>query len=401
MAKIPRKQIFPFASGASNNGVFGSAQAGTKITTTDIEAIQGISGDAPSTAYTAGWLDAVISGQNLPPLEEMQGLQYVFSTELSYLFQEGIPEYYTLTNYFQNSIVKKPGTYQLYGSLIDNNQGNALPSAVSNTNWQYLGDLSGLGSNSRQALAANTNFYVSTTGSDSNPGTSGSPWQTINHATQYVANSLDPRGFTVTINIANGTYTENAVVYSLLNNEILNIIGNNTTPGNVIIHPTTGDAMTLAGVSSANISGFQLNAGTGGSCLTITQQANLQTMNKMIFGAADNYQIFLTENSTIGISPANTYTIAGSAQNHFFVRQNSTLYGVGSVVTLIGTPAFANGFINVDTNASAIMTGATYSGSATGLRYAVSVNGSIVCGGSTSFFPGNSNGTPATGGQYV
>ncbi len=135
MARLTRQFQKVFASLASNNGQFGSGKLGTKLETNNIETLQDLS------AYETGWLDAVISPQTLPPLEEDQALHYVETYQLAYLFQEGIPEWNALTTYYENSIVKAAGTFELYGSLIDNNTGNALPSGVSDANWAYLGTL--------------------------------------------------------------------------------------------------------------------------------------------------------------------------------------------------------------------------------------------------------------------
>lgn len=136
MAKLARKTQKVFASGATNNGQFGSAQLGTKVLSNDLDVLQALD------AFLEGWLDGIIGAKRFPTLEEFQALNYIDTYQLAYLFQEGIPEWDTNTNYFTRSIVKKTGTYQLYGSKIDNNQGNALPVAVSDDNWLYLQDLS-------------------------------------------------------------------------------------------------------------------------------------------------------------------------------------------------------------------------------------------------------------------
>jgi len=135
MARITRKNQKIFAGSASNNGQFGSAQAGTKVLSSDLDTLQAL------TAFVNGWNDATISSQKLPTLEEMQALHYITTTQLAYLFQEGIPEYNAATEYHQYSIVKKPSTYEIYGSKTNTNTGNALPSATDNTDWQYLGNL--------------------------------------------------------------------------------------------------------------------------------------------------------------------------------------------------------------------------------------------------------------------
>lgn len=59
---------------------------------------------------------------------------------------------------------------------------------------------------SRLPLSSNTNFYVdNATGSDSNPGTSGSPFASVQYAYDYLSNRLDLRSYTVTINVSSGS----------------------------------------------------------------------------------------------------------------------------------------------------------------------------------------------------
>jgi hypothetical protein len=137
MPKIARKHQKIFSSSAINNGQFGSAIAGTKVTTNDLDVIQAL------TAFDEGWQSAIL-GNKRPALEEMQGLHYLTTTQLAYLFQEGLSEWDVSTTYYQYGIVKKTGTYELYGSLVNDNTGNALPIQTDDANWKYLGDLSNL-----------------------------------------------------------------------------------------------------------------------------------------------------------------------------------------------------------------------------------------------------------------
>jgi len=68
----------------------------------------------------------------------MNGLLKVLSYQGAYALQEGIPEYDASTTYYIGSIVKKTGTFELYGSLTDDNVGQALTDAA---NWKFLIDL--------------------------------------------------------------------------------------------------------------------------------------------------------------------------------------------------------------------------------------------------------------------
>lgn len=136
MARLARKHRKVFAGAATNNGQFGSAQAGTKILSNDPDVIQALP------AYDEGWTEATIGARMFPALEEMQSQGFLDSRDIAYLYQEGIPEYSVATTYYPNSVVKKPGTYEIYGSIIADNLGNPLPDGVSNANWQFLQDLS-------------------------------------------------------------------------------------------------------------------------------------------------------------------------------------------------------------------------------------------------------------------
>lgn len=133
MARLPRKFLKVFARDASNNGVFGSAADNTKILSNDVEVIQS------KPAWLLGWLPAVIGTRKFPTLEEFQSCNYVNTSQIAYVLQEGIPEWDANTDYFQKSIVKKAGTYELYGSITDSNIGNMLSDT---DNWEFLIDLS-------------------------------------------------------------------------------------------------------------------------------------------------------------------------------------------------------------------------------------------------------------------
>lgn len=132
MPKITRKLQKIFALGSANTGQFGSALAGTKVLTDDPDIVQALA------AWEEGWLDAVIGPQTLPTYEEDQGVKFVTTYQLAYLFQEGVPEYLATETYYANSVVKQPGTFNLYGSLTDGNIGNALTDTA---NWAFLQNL--------------------------------------------------------------------------------------------------------------------------------------------------------------------------------------------------------------------------------------------------------------------
>lgn len=131
MAKIERKNLKIFAENAASTdiGQFGSALAGKKLETGDVEQIQALD------AWRDGWQAAAISNNRYPALQERNGVDKVFSYFLSYLLQAGIPEYDNGTTYYIGSFARQPNTANIYISLTDDNLGNLLTSVE---NWKLL-----------------------------------------------------------------------------------------------------------------------------------------------------------------------------------------------------------------------------------------------------------------------
>jgi len=138
MAKLVRvyQQQFGLNGATSHFGVFGSAAANSPSEgtfTKDPNSIQSLD------AFTNnGWAEAVAPGGYVPPLEDMNGLFFLIFRQIAYLFQSGVAEWDPSTPYYTYSIVKDPNSFNLYGSLVDNNIGNALPNQTNNGYWQFL-----------------------------------------------------------------------------------------------------------------------------------------------------------------------------------------------------------------------------------------------------------------------
>lgn len=124
-----------FSENATNNGQFGSLEAGTRVENPNIATLQALP------AYQEGWSDAVISGEELPSLEEFNGLHKIETEQLQYLLNKGIPEYSADAEYYIGDIQREVGGTKLYKSITNNNIGNALTDIA---NWQELGDLADL-----------------------------------------------------------------------------------------------------------------------------------------------------------------------------------------------------------------------------------------------------------------
>ena len=120
MAKLTRKhqKIFADLGYTGNLGQFGSYAAGAPAYSNNVETLQALD------AFGAGISSALINGAP-PALQDMDGLGYLITKQLSYLFQAGISEYSALTTYYIGSLVHDAAG-GIYMSRIDDNLNQAL-----------------------------------------------------------------------------------------------------------------------------------------------------------------------------------------------------------------------------------------------------------------------------------
>lgn len=144
MAKILRaiQKIFGTNVVATDNiAQFGSLKAGAPLFSKDPSVIQGLN------AYLEGWKSAVVNN-NAPALQDDNALNYLWSYQLAYLFQQGIPEWEAGTEYHLGSFAQSGGV--VYRSIQNTNTNHALTDAAW---WQpYLLALGEAGDTSMKTL---------------------------------------------------------------------------------------------------------------------------------------------------------------------------------------------------------------------------------------------------------
>lgn len=126
MAKIPRvfQRLFGSSAGVAQIGKFGSLAAGTPAAAADIEEAMSLSN------WLDGWFGAVV-GENSPCIEDANAVAYVFSQQIAYLLQAGIPEYDEDTIYYIGDLARVGTT--VYESLVDDNEGELV---TDGTKWK-------------------------------------------------------------------------------------------------------------------------------------------------------------------------------------------------------------------------------------------------------------------------
>jgi hypothetical protein len=118
MSKITRaiQKIFGGSLTPSGNiAQFGSLAAGTIAYSSDPAVIQALS------QYLNGW-SAAVQGSNSPALQDRNALDFLFSRQLAYLMQAGLPEWDSATTYYIGSWCQVDGVP--YVSLTDTNLNN-------------------------------------------------------------------------------------------------------------------------------------------------------------------------------------------------------------------------------------------------------------------------------------
>lgn len=258
----------------------------------------------------------------------------------------------------------------------------------------------------REVLTADRAYYVRSDGSDSNTGranTAGGAFLTIQRALDVAYGTLDLFGFNVTIQVQAGTWTQGLSVTSAqVGAGSILLLGDTATPANVALS-TSGTCINVAGSGSLlTVRGFKLTS-TSGNCMQATTGGRI-SYGKIEFGAlSSGYHLRADNAGAIGCPAGESFTVSGSAQGHILTLSYGLVSIPSSTITLSGTPAWGTSFIS-NQGGQVSLYSVTFSGSATGRRYDVSVNGVINtfgAGSASTYFPGNSNGISSTGGQQI
>jgi hypothetical protein len=274
----------------------------------------------------------------------------------------------------------------LWRSLVDNNTSD--PDSALATGWARA---------SRATLSADTIFYVSPAGSNTNNGlTALTPFQTIQFAIDTLTRFYDLNNFQVTIQLADGTYPAGATISNLVGqgSKYLIINGNISTPANVVVQGTINSGNT----TGVTIQYFRFSTtGSIGQALAASGGV-LNSGQGMDFGPSLGGQGSHIYANGGTIQVGFNYTISGGANAHFQIFNSGKILLTPTpiTVTLTGTPAFTGAFCTVNQLGNFNGAGGLVTvGSATGPRYSLD-NFSFIftgSGGSATFFPGNVAGT--------
>lgn len=248
----------------------------------------------------------------------------------------------------------------------------------------------------RELLTAARTYYVRTDGNDSNDGLSnaaGGAFLTIQRAIN-IASSFDLNGNDILISVANGTYPENLLAKTALGSGMITIRGNTSTPASVVISSITSQTVptpyAFEGMSLTN----------GSAVLRVSAVGASISIANLVIGVAGYAHVASTAGATIVAT--GPLTFSGNAAGAIYAGTGGRAEVRGRAVTLSGTPSFSNGFAFAQIGGSILLDGCTFSGTATGPRYAVATNSTIfVNAAGASYLPGNAAGTNDGTGAYA
>jgi hypothetical protein len=259
----------------------------------------------------------------------------------------------------------------------------------------------------REVLTANRTYYVRTDGSDSNTGladTSGGAFLTGQKAWDTVA-ALDLSIYSVTIKYASGTYTGGINMTAMpVGGSGITIEGDTSTPANVHLN-RTATCFTVGAPAPAPIfiRGFKLTfAGANAGAVLLSAPSVMTVTNMELAGGSTGYAAAYTANiAGAKLIVSTGQLISGGMSALVSAQDGGIVRFYGITVTLTGTPAFSWTTIAAGFGGLVSVSGVTFSGAATGVRYSAGSAGGISTnGGGASFIPGNSSGSATSPGWY-
>lgn len=217
----------------------------------------------------------------------------------------------------------------------------------------------------RELLLANRTYFVATTGSDSNNGlSSGAAFLTLQKAWNTIL-TLDLNGFSVTVQIADGTYAAGLSISSPAIGGNVTFQGNNSTPSNVLISTTTTAFTNNAPGFILNINDMKIASSAGVGILA--NAGAFINYSNIDFGVCGNSHVRAQSGAFIQVN--GNYSITGASSFHWGVVTSGIINANTKTITLVGTPAFSTAFANGESTGIMALASVTFSGSATGARY--------------------------------
>lgn len=214
------------------------------------------------------------------------------------------------------------------------------PTAANRTSTTQVATTAFVTTQTRELLTASRAYFVRTDGSDSNNGlanTSGGAFLTLQKAYNTIVNTLDTGGQSVTVNIADGTYTAGITMsFPWSGGGQIVFTGNASTPDNVFINALGNYAFFNAGIplpSVFSINNMKISSSTN-DCIR-NQGSGIIQFSNCTFGSAGGIHVAATSAGAI-IQASSGYRIVDNAAGgvHAYCQSQAQVFLRGIPITI-------------------------------------------------------------------
>ncbi len=233
---------------------------------------------------------------------------------------------------------------------------------------------------------------------------SGNALATIQSAIDFGLNYTDAVVGGVQVIVADGTYVENlTVTQDTVGGNQVSIVGNTTTPANVVLAASSGTILYVKDKGICTASGVTFTpTASGVTCLKAEQLAVADVSHFRMTSAPSGNHIVASNAATINITSNYDLVGDGSSTTHFSASNGGLIAQEQFNCTITGTWSFVYFANCTDRGGIHRTTGTISGGTVTGQRYLSQLVASInTNGGGANFYPGDVAGSTAFGGQYT
>ncbi|GLR48802.1 DUF2793 domain-containing protein [Shinella yambaruensis] len=257
----------------------------------------------------------------------------------------------------------------------------------------------------RERLVADRIYYVRTDGSNGNDGLSNSAagaFKTVQHAIDIAYGTIDLGPHHVTIQLGDGVYDGSLQIQAPhVGSGTITLAGNAGTPASTVVARSApfNYALHVTGGAEITIRDFEIRSAS--NTVLATLGGKVRVRSGMRFGlnaSASSAQLLAQTNGIIDAGTA-SYAVVGNAGWHYRALIGGVISASNAVVDVSGRN-FATAFAQGERLGIVSALSASFTGSATGKRYAAFLNGVVFTSGGPNLFPGDTAGTTESGGQY-
>lgn len=236
------------------------------------------------------------------------------------------------------------------------------------------------GGGGKEIVSSTRTYYIRTDGSDSNDGlanTSGGAWLTIQHAVDFICLNLIVDA-AITVQVADGTYV-NLISLSWYEGKAgVTILGNTSTPSNVLIQGSTGATTGVVFASKGNwlVRGVKIENTNLGSAIRLSLPGTAITFGECVLKGISSHA-YVSNGARCTFSTS--LVVEGSIPNALIAETGAFIECLANTLTFTGTTTYSDSFAKVSGNSLVLFAPSggtlTVTGTMSGPKYKLTSGG--------------------------